>query len=40
MLRFWNNDVLLSLDAVVEMIFKVVATPYPHPNPSPAGRGA
>ncbi|MCC4617736.1 DUF559 domain-containing protein [Xanthomonas campestris pv. asclepiadis] len=39
-LRFWNNDVLLSLDAVVEMIFEVVATPYPHPNPSPAGRGA
>ncbi|MEA9795811.1 very-short-patch-repair endonuclease [Xanthomonas campestris] len=39
-LRFWNNDVLLSLDAVVETIFKMVATPYPHPNPSPGGRGA
>ncbi|PPT95143.1 endonuclease domain-containing protein [Xanthomonas arboricola] len=39
-LRFWNNAVLLSLDAVVEMIVEVVATPYPHPNPSPAGRGA
>ncbi|WP_055027067.1 endonuclease domain-containing protein, partial [Xanthomonas euvesicatoria] len=31
-LRFWNNDVLLSLDAVVEAIFTIVATPYPHPN--------
>ncbi|PPT47065.1 endonuclease domain-containing protein [Xanthomonas arboricola] len=39
-LRFWNNDVLLSLDAVVEAICTMVATPYPHPNPSPAGRGA
>ncbi|QJD66308.1 endonuclease domain-containing protein [Xanthomonas campestris pv. badrii] len=39
-LRFWNNDVLLSLDAVVDAIFKIVATPYPHPNPSPGGRGA
>ncbi|WP_355606913.1 endonuclease domain-containing protein [Xanthomonas cannabis] len=39
-LRFWNNDVLLSLDAVVEAIFKTVAIPYPHPHPSPDGRGA
>ncbi|MBB3762157.1 very-short-patch-repair endonuclease [Xanthomonas arboricola] len=39
-LRFWNNDVLLSLDAVVEAICTMVATPYPHPNPSPARRGA
>ncbi|MCC5089933.1 endonuclease domain-containing protein [Xanthomonas campestris] len=39
-LRFWNNDVLLSLDAVVEAICHVVAPPYPHPNPSPDGRGA
>ncbi|MCC5094687.1 MULTISPECIES: endonuclease domain-containing protein [Xanthomonas] len=39
-LRFWNNDVLLSLDAVVEAICHVVAPPYPHPNPSPGGRGA
>ncbi|MCC4632145.1 endonuclease domain-containing protein [Xanthomonas dyei] len=39
-LRFWNNDVLLSLDAVVEAIFKMAAAPYPHPNPSPDGRGA
>ncbi|WP_115045635.1 endonuclease domain-containing protein [Xanthomonas arboricola] len=39
-LRFWNNDVLFSLDAVVETICKMVAAPYPHPNPSPGGRGA
>ncbi|MDO7932999.1 endonuclease domain-containing protein [Xanthomonas euvesicatoria pv. eucalypti] len=39
-LCFWNNDVLLSLDAVVEAIFTIVATPYPHPKPSPGGRGA
>ncbi|WP_166743673.1 endonuclease domain-containing protein [Xanthomonas cannabis] len=38
-LCFWNNDVLLSPDAVVEAIFIIVATPYPHPNPSPGGRG-
>ncbi|MCC8539607.1 endonuclease domain-containing protein [Xanthomonas axonopodis pv. poinsettiicola] len=39
-LRFWNNDVLLSLDAVVEAISTIVAPPYPHPNPSTGGRGA
>ncbi|MCC8557651.1 endonuclease domain-containing protein [Xanthomonas vesicatoria] len=39
-LRFWNNDVLLSLDAVVEAIFTIAAPPYPHPSPSPEGRGA
>ncbi|ATS23620.1 endonuclease domain-containing protein [Xanthomonas phaseoli pv. phaseoli] len=38
-LRFWNNDVLLSLDAVVEAISTIVAPPYPHPNPSPGGEG-
>ncbi|KGE53432.1 DUF559 domain-containing protein [Xanthomonas axonopodis pv. vasculorum] len=39
-LLFWSNEVLLKLDAVVEMIFNVVATSYPHPNPSLDGRGA
>ncbi|WP_425612037.1 endonuclease domain-containing protein [Xanthomonas floridensis] len=39
-LRFWNNDVLLALDAVVEAISNTIATPYPHPDPFPDGRGA
>ncbi len=34
-LRFWNNDVLFSLDAVVEAICHVIAPPYPYPDPSP-----
>nr|WP_255423576.1 DUF559 domain-containing protein [Xanthomonas sp. GW] len=38
--RFWNNDVLLSTDAVIQAICHVTAAPYPHPNPSPDGRGA
>ena len=38
--RFWNNDVLLSTDAVIQVICGLIAAPYPHPNPSPDGRGA
>ncbi|MBN6103680.1 endonuclease domain-containing protein [Xanthomonas sp. CFBP 8703] len=32
--RFWNNDVLLSTDAVIQVICGVMVAPYPHPNPS------
>ena len=39
-LRFWDNDVLLRTDSVLEAIWNATHAPYPHPNPSPAGRGA
>jgi very-short-patch-repair endonuclease len=39
-IRFWDNDVLLATEAVVEAIWNVTVEPYPHPNPSPEGRGA
>ncbi len=39
-MRFWNNQVLLQLDDVLEAILKNVAASAPHPNPSPVGRGA
>jgi very-short-patch-repair endonuclease len=39
-IRFWDNDVLLATEAVVEAIWNTIAEPYPHPNPSPDGRGA
>ena len=39
-LRFWDNDVLLKTDSVLEAIWNAVQVPYPHPNPSPDGRGA
>ncbi|MCC4592592.1 endonuclease domain-containing protein [Xanthomonas campestris pv. cannae] len=39
-MRFWNNDVLRSLNAVVQAICEAAEAPYPHPNPSPDGRGA
>ncbi|MBO9875300.1 endonuclease domain-containing protein [Xanthomonas hawaiiensis] len=39
-MRFWNNDVLLSIDAVIQVICDATGSPYPHPNPSPGGRGA
>ncbi|MET0581482.1 MAG: DUF559 domain-containing protein [Pseudoxanthomonas sp.] len=37
---FWNNEVLLATQAVVEAICNATCKPYPHPNPSPDGRGA
>jgi very-short-patch-repair endonuclease len=40
MIRFWDNDVLLTTEAVVEAIWNIACKPYPHPNPSPGGRGA
>ena len=39
-LRFWNNDVLLKTDSVLEAILNAAHAPDPHPNPSPDGRGA
>ena len=36
-LRFWNNDVLTQIEAVLAMIHQVLAS-RPHPNPSPAIR--
>lgn len=39
-LRFWNHDVLLKVEQVLEAIVAFVAS-HPLPNPSPAsGRGA
>jgi very-short-patch-repair endonuclease len=39
-IRFWDHDVLLATEAVVEAIWNAMCKPYPHPNPSPDGRGA
>jgi very-short-patch-repair endonuclease len=39
-LRFWDHDVLMAIEAVVEGIWKAARGPDPHPNPSPDGRGA
>ena len=35
-LRFWNDDILLRSNVVLEAI--LAALPAPHPNPLPAGR--
>ena len=40
LLRFWDNEVLLNMDSVLEVIWNAVAPPDPHPTPSPDGRGA
>ena len=37
-LRYWNNDVLLNIDGVLEDILSAITTT-PTPNPSPAGCG-
>jgi very-short-patch-repair endonuclease len=36
-LRFWNNDVLVNIDSVLEVVMEALASPAPHPNPLPAG---
>jgi very-short-patch-repair endonuclease len=36
-LRFWNNDVLTNIEAVLEVILEAVASAAPHPNPLPSG---
>ncbi len=40
-LRFWNNDVLLQIDDVVEAIGVALAHPHPraHPHPNPPLEG-
>ncbi|HYM85290.1 MAG TPA: endonuclease domain-containing protein [Pseudoxanthomonas sp.] len=38
-IRFWDNDVLLATEAVIEAIWNTTVKPYPHPNLSPDGRG-
>ena len=40
MIRFWDNDVLLATEAVVEAVWNAACGPYPHPNPSPDVKGA
>ena len=35
-LRFWNDEVLCSLEAVLEHILRTVRPSHPHPNPLPA----
>lgn len=40
-IRFWDNDVLMQTDSVVEAILAaLIARSAPHPNPTPGGRGA
>ncbi|GLQ49526.1 endonuclease domain-containing protein [Dyella flava] len=36
-LRFWNNDVLTNIEAVLEVILGAVARVAPHPSPLPGG---
>ncbi len=36
-LRFWNNDVLLNLEGVLEVIVSELAKKTPSPQPSPQG---
>lgn len=36
-LRFWNNDVLMNIEAVLEVILEAVARAAPHPSPLPRG---
>ena len=39
-LRFWNNDVLASLESVLEVLLEALASPGPSPQPSLEGEGA
>jgi very-short-patch-repair endonuclease len=36
-LRFWNNDVLVNIERVLEVMLEILASPAPHPNLLPAG---
>jgi len=36
-LRFWNDDVLKNIDAMLEVILEAAASVAPHPNPLPEG---
>jgi len=39
-LRFWDDDVLLRTEDVLEAILSVLATPHPDPLPALRGEGA
>ena len=39
-LRSWDHDALLHVEAVAEAILHAARGSNPHPNPSPDGRGA
>jgi hypothetical protein len=40
-LRFWNNDVLVNIENVLEAVLEALASPGPSPQPSPRrGEGA
>ena len=39
LLRFWDNEVLLNMDSVLEVIWNAVAQPDPHPHPTTHPRG-
>ena len=36
-LCFWNNDVLMNIESVLELILGSLASRVPHPSPLPAG---
>jgi len=38
-IRFWNHDVLLNIEEVLDEILRVVQVRTLSPNPSPGGRG-
>jgi very-short-patch-repair endonuclease len=35
--RFWDNDVLMNIEGVLEVILEALASPAPHPDPLPGG---
>lgn len=39
-MRFWNNDVLLNTESVMQAIHDAVATPHPNPLSTSVGRGS
>ena len=39
-IRFWDNDVLLDTDAVLEKILETLLHPSPPPSPRKRGEGA
>jgi len=39
-MRFWDNDVLLRTESVMQAIHNAVVTPHPNPLPTSAGRGS
>jgi very-short-patch-repair endonuclease len=40
-IRFWDNDVLMKTDNVMQAIYEALVSPHPNPLPaSPRGEGA